>query len=438
MLLLSGILAGNGNNSLLRTEIDDLKAGKLDHCLREVVATPLIDPKLHLALSKAIDGGLLLPPPPNLSDSESEGEREGQEGGEDEEEEEEEDKETGKIAQGKEEEEDEAAYTDGKGAAAGGGMASGEEQKGDNDNEKVVGEINGGVSRQPCDKRGSDGAPHPRDGNRNSDGDEATELTATATVKTSGIENDRTPPHTERMTEVNGLTLSVTKPSICDNQGSSVTQNGTSARSDGSPLRDRPPVLSGGGSRVAPAAPPPQPPPPPFSECAKSGLTGDSDGRNGGIGVDEGKDGSREQDEGSPESAMRHVAGGAAAIVVPEMKSAKKKPGGDDPGSEVGGKEGDNQHSSKLGRKRGRAKDSESCATSPRHRISRPRRRDEEESADDEGNGGGDKKRATNETETVKKERGDSFDEEQFRRIALEVWDRVSSLFLLVGEKRPA
>lgn len=372
----------------------------------------------------------MLPPPPNLSDSESEGEREGQEEGEDDEEEGEEDRETGKIAEGKEEE-DEAAYTDGKGAAAGGGMPSGEEQKGDNDDEKVVGEINGGVSRQPYDKRGSDGAPYPRGGNRESDRDDATELTATATSKTSDIENDRTPPHTERMTEVNGLTLSTTKPLVGDNQGSSVTQNGTSTRSDGSPLRDRPPILSGGGSRVAPAAPPPQPTSQSSSECAKGVLTGDSDDKNGGVGVDEGKDGGREKEEGSLESARRHVAGGAAAIVIPEMKSAKKKPGGDDLGGEVGGKEGDNQESSKLGRKRGRASDSESCATSHRQRLSRPRRRDGEESADDEGNGGGDKKRATDETETVKKERGDSFDEEQFRRIALEVWDRVSSLFYL-------
>lgn len=424
--LLWGTLVGNGINSLLRTEIDDLKAGKLDHCLREIVATPLIDPKLHLALSKAIDGGLLLPPPPNLSDSESEGEIEGQEKGEDEEKEE---REKGEIAEGKEEE-DEAAYTDGKGAAAGGGMPSGEEQNGDNDDEKVVGEINGGVSRQPYDKCGSDGAPYRRDGNRESDRNDETELTIIATSKTSDIENDRTPPHTERTTEVNGLILSATKPLVGDNQGSSVTQNGTSARSDGSPLRDRPPILSGGGSRVAPAAPPPQPTSQPSSECAKGVLTGDSGGKNGGVGVDEGKDGGREKYEGSLESARRHVAGGAAAIVIPEMKSAKKKPGGDDFGSEVGGKEGDNQESSKLGRKRGRASNSEFGATSPRHRMSRPRRRDGEESAD-EGNGGEDKKWATDETETVKKERGDSFDEEQFRRIALEVWDRVSSLFYL-------
>lgn len=55
----------------MRAEIDELKAGKHDHRLREVVANPL-DPDLHAVLAKGIDGGLLLPPAPALSDSDGE------------------------------------------------------------------------------------------------------------------------------------------------------------------------------------------------------------------------------------------------------------------------------------------------------------------------------------------------------------------------------
>ncbi|CAN0425419.1 unnamed protein product, partial [Ectocarpus sp. 8 AP-2014] len=59
--------------SLLQAEIGEIKAGKHDHRLREVAATPVPDPNLHSALTSAVEGGLQLPAAPRLSDSDSEG-----------------------------------------------------------------------------------------------------------------------------------------------------------------------------------------------------------------------------------------------------------------------------------------------------------------------------------------------------------------------------
>ena len=416
------------NVSLLRTEIAELKAGKLDHRLREVAAIPLIDPSLHSALSKAIDDGLLLlPPAPEFSDSDDE------QIGDEEDGDATDAKETGDIQVEEEEEEDGAAYADGKGAAAGGGVASGEEQEGEGDNEVQAWKLLGEESQQPGGEQilvGTQRRGHQRS-DRNWEG---------ATIPTSGAASskskDGTCQRTEGVAEANGLTLSVMKPPEDDTSDSFAAQNEPQVKSNGSPLRDRPPILSGGGSRVAPAAPPPTQPPP-SSHRADSGLVGGSEGRIDSDRFDGIEDGSRVEDdrghggidEGKVDtgSEILRVADAAVPSFIQEMESVKYKPGGDDPGGETNGKEATK---GKRGRKRPRVAQSASSHTSPRLRRPQPRRQDEipgTGEGDEDGEAKKDRDRDPDDTDTGKRESArDSVEVEHFRRIALEVWDRVS------------
>lgn len=435
-----------GPESLLRKEIDELRAGKHDHRLREVVATPLVDPSLHSVLVKTVDGGLGLPPAPSISDSEGEVESEGEDDG--------------------------AANADDEGAADDGTTSGGEreadqggvkeEQPKQQEVEISVVEDSGagaaGRGKAPKKKQGNGelclgDAVHRRSGSGLQDssstaaGSAETPTPAAARKSTSSKRGDRcprSPAAAEQRTKSNGRVVAPDKSKTRAVENGRVLGDPGGAGCAGShalPLRDRPPLLSGGGSRVPPAAPPPDrtPSTPSLSASPSSsnhGANGDrdstrSDGRgrgSGGAGADCG-------------SSSGAGGGGAAASAGGDLSRPKlaKKSGKGGGGGETNGQEKDSgshgnatqvaaaESGGRSGRKRPRAEGDGNVEKAARDR--KPKSREERPVGGKEGEDGGERGGGVTgreDSEAAKKERGESRDGEHFRRIALEVWDRVS------------
>ncbi|CAN0567001.1 unnamed protein product, partial [Ectocarpus sp. 12 AP-2014] len=178
-----------------------------------------------------------------------------------------------------------------------------------------------------------------------------------------------------------------------------------------SPLRDRPPILSGGGSAS-------------IRSASASGAADDSDGS--GSGDERKATGGGGVDRGSSNDS----AGGAAAtpaVGTPGSKPGKKKSGTGGGRANQQGEDTESSASSKRGRKRPRVVGDGSTEQSARDRRPRSRGTEgEEQEEEEEKKEKGDGKRGENGLEDEqRKERADSVDAAHFRRIALEVWDRV-------------
>eukprot|EP00904_Undaria_pinnatifida_P001297 jgi/Undpi1/11168/HiC_scaffold_30.g13466.m1 len=465
----------NEKKSLLRSEILDLKAGKLDHRLREVAATPLVDPGLHSVLSEAVDGGLQLPSAPTFSDSEEEQEDEGP----CEDQEQVEKEERGEQAVEKEEggggkergQEEGGIGRAGFGGAIGGvGVEEGvESERKEGGDDAMLAEQEGGRRQRGGNLdsngsrcRGSVGEDLPSVG-RNAPSvvqgppsvgqdppsvgqsppsvEDPPEKPAkpTARLKPPNRTGNRIACSSdERQTEANGsarcagATTSNSNTKNNENSGDNTnsknnnsssnvkdeteSHNGTPGDSHASPLRDRPPIPSGDGSRLVPPAPPPIPthstPPAPGGVGGRRDVstTDDAGVAGGGGGAD----------RSSCSGAGGGVVVAASVTPAPELGNTSETGGS---GGCVSGKEENSGSASKRGRKRPRAGGDSPAEKTDRERT--PLSTGEGGKRGEVG-GGIEENGVKSGGDVVKRDRADSVDAEHFRRIAMEVWDRVS------------
>lgn len=415
--------------SLLRTEIDELKAGKHDHRLREVVANPL-DPRLHAVLAKDVDGGLELPLPPRLSDSEDDGDENTSNGGH----------------------ADDESVHGGVSDLGAADAADGRKEKGERKQQEVE-----EAELQVVDVEKKERlAPSVGNGGKKgsekvtSEDEKPEELAGSTTPCTNqetraAAQADATP--TRQSSKGNGTPLPAAPTnkkggaSGPDDPGGGDGENAVAAgpptpnrskrdlRTHASPLRDRPPVLSGGGSRVAPAPPAPDPnitTPSPTTPSSNHHARRGSGGKP--VGESSGKGERRGRDRGNGSGTGSAAAAAAAAIAAVATEVTQGKSGGDGgtPNKQeedgLGGTGGDSAVAAaagggRSGRKRPRAGGS-GAMDKARDRRPPSERRDKPDHTEVD-------------SESVKEDQSETSSEgDHFRRIALEVWDRVSDCIL--------
>lgn len=488
------------SHSLLRTEIGQIKAGKLDHRLREVAATPLVDPGLHSALSDAVRGGLSLPPAPSLSDSEVEDGEDDDEGH----------KNKDGDGKGDERENIGGVGVDDEGEAGGSVALSSiapavqagavvpvaepkEDTRGTNEQMRQAEEkrencIVKDTEKTPGLQKSGDTIkvpPTPADGSANAavQQKESTPTTSNEIQK----EADPTPtapsppssPRDEQPPKVNGclktMAAAAGTTAVSENENTygettknnslrtdstcASAQNGALSDSHTSPIRDRPPILSGGGARVAPAAPPP------FSAFStpSSKHRGTGAATPVGVGGGKGRDaqdgnndragGDKKSSSSARDSAM--ASAGNHASHVPKIEKNSRSgfrigtAGGTGSRGGGDGKEKESVSGSKRGKKRPRVVKHGSAEKDKSARDRRPRTRiegggddcdeDDEEEEEEEDvaveqeqrNDGKEDKGVKGKGVEVQRDKPDSTDAEHFRRTALEVWDRVRGLLHL-------
>lgn len=433
--------------SLLRAEIDELKAGKHDHRLREVVANPL-DPRLHAVLAKAVDSGLSLPTAPTLSDSDEE-EAEGNDTSNSGSSEEDnagipaaakapatpqlEDSAFGKRGErrkGKEEvraEDDEVQVVvdvelqNDKGLSVGG--------KSHKTNVKEVAAENGEKSNRSGGAGGDDPqlersgplksvGQHGRQQTRVVEQAEATPTPTRGSSKCNGVST--TPPTSASSKEKAGS--SGDDPGgggSAEEETPGVLPTAGNRRTNAAPLRDRPPILSGEAKDPQTPNPAPCTLSSSFSKHHPSSKVGDENSCTSGKGEREGGRESRNNGDGPRSCSPAVPAVTAVGHVSPISNKGQPRDSADankkeDDGSEVKSTGG----GARTGRKRPRT---EAGITPEKSRDRRPSsgRRDEREG------GAEDDDVAPSKAEEERSPSNGS-DRQHFRRIALEVWDRVN------------